>query len=162
MAILLRVIAVCAMTRDLIHTLVTFQISLLFIWSVSPSSSSCQVLACSENYPKDWPVPVSSLWFFSLFLHLFISSAVFSLCYWFSNVCSDILASLWPHSVYHGSKGNPCCLDQITLLCFPWGCSTHTEPPNCLFWWNWLIIQGKLPFLLVKWMDFCLFFPKVN
>lgn len=87
MAILLGVISVCAMTSDLIYTLVTFQIPLLLIWSVGSSSSNGTVPSCLQKCSLDpW-----SFQFLLMLLLIFITLAVHLISYWFNNVCSSIL-----------------------------------------------------------------------
>jgi hypothetical protein len=96
MAIPLDVISVCAMTRDLIYTLVTFQIPLLLIWSVGPSSSNCKIELLREMFSKPLSIAVSAVWV--LVLLIFITSAIHLISYWFNNVCSVILKSWCPRS----------------------------------------------------------------
>lgn len=112
-----------------------------------------------EMLSRLWPTPVSTLQFFSLLLLLFITSAVLVFFHYlidlaiFARYSSILAASLFTVAVM---ETHAVCIRL--LYCFPGGCSAHTGLLNCLFWWNWLIVPGKLPFLLVKWINFCLFF----
>lgn len=150
MAILLRVISVCAMTSDLIYTLVTFQVPLLLIWSVGPSSSNGTVPSCFEKCSLDpWPFQ-----FLLMLLVIFIISAVHLISYWFNNVCSRVLTScdLVPFALEALGVCVICIRQSPTVLAM-------LVPIQC----HQIILiemidQGKPPFLLAKWSDFCIHF----
>lgn len=140
MAILLGVISVCAMTSDLIYSLVIFQIPLLLIWSVGASSSNGTVPSCFEKCFLDpWPFQ-----FLLMLLLIFITSAVHLISYWFNNVCSSILTSymlvlfsLW----------------KLWELVFFWLDNFHIllrvlvpYSATQLFWWSWLSKVNFHPF----------------
>lgn len=91
--------------------------------------------------------------FLQLFIYYLIDLTI--LLWYFSILVASLLFTMETTKTRAARIRQVCCVSQE-------GASAHTEAPNCLFWWNWLIVPGNLPFLLMKWIDFAYFFKKVN